>query len=69
MTVNEIIPLGKIRLDHKLCGEIDISSELFGRNYQRYIVNVTTKKVHWGLKREIIDFEGSLPKTHWGVIK
>ena len=30
---------------------------LFERHCQRYIVNVTTKKVHWGLGREIIDFE------------
>jgi len=35
---------------------------LFGRNYQRYIVNVTTKRVHWGLEREIIDFKESLLK-------
>jgi len=40
---------------------------LFERNCQRYIVNVTTKKVHWGLKREIIDFEESLLETRWGV--
>ena len=42
---------------------------LFGRNCQRYIINVTTKKIHWGLEREIIDFEDSLPKTRWGVKK
>jgi len=30
---------------------------------------VTTKKVHWGLERDIIDFEESLPKTRWGVKK
>jgi len=42
---------------------------LLGRNCQRYIVNVTTKKVHWGLEREIIDFEESLPETRWGVKK
>jgi len=42
---------------------------LFERNYQRYIVNVTTKKVHWGLEREVIDFEESLPETRWGVEK
>jgi len=30
---------------------------------------VTTKKVHWGLGREIIDFEESLPETRWGVKK
>jgi len=30
---------------------------------------VTTKKVYWGLGREIIYFEESLPKTHWGVKK
>ena len=42
---------------------------LFERNYQRYIVNVTTKKVHWVLKREIIEFKESLPETHWGVKK
>jgi len=41
----------------------------FGKNCQRYIVNVTTKRVHWGLEREIIDFEESLPETRWGVRK
>jgi len=30
---------------------------------------VTTKKVHWGLEREIIDFEESLPETRLGVKK
>ena len=30
---------------------------------------MTTKRVHWGLEREIIDFEGSLPETRWGVRK
>ena len=35
---------------------------LFERNYQRYIVNVTTKRVHWGLKREIIGFDGIYQK-------
>jgi len=30
---------------------------------------VTTKKVYWGLGREIIDFEESLPETRWGVGK
>ena len=43
--------------------------DIFGRNCQRYIVNVTTKKVHWGLGREITDFEESLPETHWRVKK
>ena len=42
---------------------------LFERNCQRYIVNVTTKKVHWELRREIIDFEESLAETRWGVKK
>ena len=42
---------------------------LFGRNYQRYIVNVTTKEIHCGLGREIIDFEESLSETRWGVKK
>ena len=36
---------------------------------QRHIVNVTMKKVHWGLKREIIDFEESLTEARWGVNK
>ena len=49
-------------------GEIDISFGCyFERNCQRYIVNVTTKRVHWGLERKIVDFEESLSKTHWGV--
>ena len=26
--------------------------DIFGRNCQRYIINVTTKKVHWGLENE-----------------
>ena len=30
---------------------------------------MTTKRVHWGFEREIIDFEGSLPETRWGVRK
>ena len=30
---------------------------------------MTIKKVHWGLGREIIDFEESLPETRWGVKK
>ena len=30
---------------------------------------MTTKKVYWGLGREIIDFEENLTKTHWGVKK
>jgi len=40
---------------------------LFERNCQKYIVNVTTKKVHWGLKREIIDFKESLTEVRCGV--
>jgi len=42
---------------------------LFGRNCHRYIVHVATKKVDWGLEREIVDFEKSLLETHWGVKK
>ena len=42
---------------------------LFGRNYLRCIINVTTKKVHWRLERKIIDFEESLPETRWEVKK
>jgi len=42
---------------------------LFERNCQRYIINLTTRKVHWGLKREIIDFEETLLETRWGVRK
>jgi len=42
---------------------------LFGRNFHRYIVKVATKKVHWALERKIVDFEESLPETHWGVKK
>ena len=30
---------------------------------------MTTRKVHWGLKKGIIDFEGSLSETRWGVRK
>ena len=30
---------------------------------------MTTKKVYWGLEREIIDYEESLTETHWGVKK
>ena len=41
----------------------------FERNCQKCIVNVTTKRVHWGLEREIIDFEGSVQETRWGVKK
>ena len=36
---------------------------------QRYIINVTTKKVHWRLKRGIIDFKESLTEARWGVKK
>jgi len=42
---------------------------LFERNCQRYIVNVTIRKVHWGLERKIIDFKESPSETHWGVRK
>jgi len=52
MTVKEIIPSGEIRFDHKFRGKLISPSDIFGRNYQRYIVNVTTKKVHWGLSRK-----------------
>ena len=41
----------------------------FERNCQRCIVNMTAKRVYWGLEMEIIDFEGSLPETRWGVKK
>ena len=30
---------------------------------------MTTKKVHWGLEKKIIDFEESLTKTRWEVKK
>jgi len=49
MTVKEIIPSGEIRFDHKFREKLISPSDIFGRNCQRYIVNVTTKKVHWGL--------------------
>ena len=28
---------------------------------------MTTKKVHWGFGKEIIDFEESLLETRWGA--
>ena len=49
MTVKEIIPLGGIRFDHKFHGKLISPSDIFERNCQRYIVNMTTKKVHWRL--------------------
>ena len=59
MTVKEIKNfIGEIGFDCKLLWI------LFGRNCQRYIINVTTKRVHWGLEREIIDFEESLSKKN-----
>ena len=30
---------------------------------------MTTKRVHWGLDREIINFEESLREARWGVNK
>ena len=42
---------------------------LFERNCQRYIVNMTNKRVQWELEREIIDFEESLLETCWEVKK
>ena len=49
-------------------GKLYLLLMLFKRNYQRYIVNMITKKVHRGQKRGIIDFE-SLTEAHWGVNK
>jgi len=52
MTVKEIIFSGEIRFDHKFRGKLNSPSDIFGKNYQRYIVNVTIKKVHWGLSEK-----------------
>ena len=41
--------MGEIEFDYKFCGKLISPLDIFGRNYQRCIVNVTTKKVHRGL--------------------
>ena len=49
ITVKGITPSGEIGFDYKFREKLISRLDIFGRNYQRCIVNVTTKKVHRGL--------------------
>ena len=61
--------MGETGFDHKLRGEIGIFFGCYLEKIVRGILLVTTKKVHWGLKRRIIDFEESLTEARWGAKK